>query len=119
MPNKQFTFSRDDIFGDEIIAQSSHQKSEVGAQKTMGRLQYRGYRDRKETEALIKSVLEEAGRPLKFREVARGVDRSPSPFLRSILVEMIDRGEVLEAVDVSPNERLPRYWYSLAKNSRS
>lgn len=116
MPNNKFSFSREDLFGqngDETITQSLHPKKSGERISPVGRLQYRGYRSREETEALIKSALKDAGKRLKFREVARAVDRSANPFLRQILDDMFARGEVIKTEDVSPNEQLPRYWYEL------
>jgi hypothetical protein len=98
---------------DGTIVKSSHSKIDRGGERTVGRLQYRGYRSRKDTEELINKVLREAKRPLKFAEVAEAVDRRPTPFLRSILVAMAGRGELIETADLAPNERLPRFWYSL------
>ena len=122
MPDNKFTFSRDDLFGGdpiETIMKSSHHKKSEERISPVGRLQYRGYRERSETETLIKSVLKEAGKALKFRDVARGVDRSPNPHLRRILDEMAARGELVKSEDIAPNERMPRYWYELSENSRS
>lgn len=111
------TFKIEELFGDDkndrTIVQSSQSKIAREGERTVGRLQYRGYRSRKETEELINKVLREAGRPLKFLEVAEAVNRSASPFLRSILVGMAERGELIETADMAPNERLPRFWYSL------
>lgn len=98
---------------DGTIAQSSQLKIAREEKQKVGRLQYRGYRPRKETEELINKALREAQRPLKFLEVAEAVNRSASPFLRSILVGMAERGEIIETADMHPNERLPRFWYSL------
>lgn len=111
------TFKIEDLFDgsekDGTIVQSSQSKMTRGGERQVGRLQYRGYRPRKETEELINNALRRAGRPLKFVEVAEAVDRSASPFLRSILVGMAERGEIIETSDMAPNERLPRFWYSL------
>jgi hypothetical protein len=111
------TFRIEDLFdgqeSDGTIVQSSQSNIARGGDKAVGRLQYRGYRPRKETEELINKALREAGRPLKFLEVAEAVNRSASPFLRSILVGMAERGELIETSDMAPNERLPRFWYSL------
>lgn len=111
------TFNRDELFGnrenDEMIVKSSQVRTMGEGKQSVGRLQYRGYRSRKDTELLIKRALEDAGRPLKFLEVAQAVDRSASPFLRSILVDMAGRGIVIETADMAPNERLPRFWYAL------
>lgn len=116
MTNNKFSFSRDDLFGKdpiETVIQSLHAKNSGERIDPVGRLQYRGYRERSETETLIKSVLEEAGKPMKFREVARRIDRSPNPFLRQILADMVATGEIILTQDIAPNERMPRYWYSV------
>lgn len=111
------TFSMNDLLdgreNDGTIVKSSQSKIDRGGERTVGRLQYRGYRSRKETEELINNALRQAKRPLKFTEVAEAVDRRPTPFLRSILVDMAGRGEIIETADLAPNERLPRFWYSL------
>lgn len=111
------TFNRADLFdgheSDGTIVKSSQSKIDRGGERPVGRLQYRGYRSRKETEELINSALKQAKRPLKFAEVAEAVDRRPTPFLRAILVDMAGRGEIVETADLAPNERLPRFWYSL------
>lgn len=111
------TLKREDLFSgyenDGTIVKSSQSKSVGEGKQTVGRLQYRGYRSRKDTEVLIKRALRDAGRPLKFLEVAQAVDRSASPFLRSILIGMAERGEIIETADMAPNERLPRFWYAL------
>jgi len=78
------TFRIEDLFdGSEnngTVVQSSQSKITREEKQTVGRLQYRGYRSRKETEELINKVLREAGKPLKFLEVAQAVNRSASPF---------------------------------------
>lgn len=111
------TFKIEELFNSPedkaMITQSSQSKTAREEKTTVGRLQYRGYRSRKDTEELINKVLREAGRPLKFAEVAEAVNRSASPFLRSILIGMAERGEIIETADMAPNERLPRFWYSL------
>ena len=119
MTKPKFTFSRDDLFGNEMITQSSHPKNSEERISPVGRLKYRGYRERSETEELIKSVLKEAKKPVKFRDVARGIDRSPNPFLRQILAEMVEAGQIVQTQDIAPNDVMPRYWYALPKNSRS
>lgn len=111
------SFKIEELIGDQktdgMIVKSSQSKHAGEGKQTVGRLQYRGYRSRKDTEELINKALREAGRPLKFAEVAKAVDRSASPFLRSILIGMAERGEIIETADLSPNERLPRFWYGL------
>ena len=111
------TFKIEDLFdgreNDGTIVKSSQSKVERESKQMVGRLQYRGYRSRQETESLINNALREARRPMKFAEVAEAVDRRPTPFLRSILVGMAERGEIIETADLSPNERLPRFWYAL------
>ena len=111
------SFRREDLFGepenDVMIAKSSQSRAVGEGKQAVGRLQYRGYRSRKDTEVLIRKALGDAGRPLKFAEVAQAVDRSASPFLRGILIGMAERGEIIETADLAPNERLPRFWYAL------
>jgi hypothetical protein len=108
------TFKIEELRGnDEMIVKSSQSKNRTGTGDTVGRLQYRGYRTRAETETLIKNALKEAGKPLKFSEVAEAVNRSANPFLRAILVDMTEAGEIVETVDMAPNQRLPRFWYAL------
>ena len=66
-----------------------------------------------ETKQLIKDSIFTAGGPLKFREIARLVGRKPTPYLRLILNDMIDAGELIRQSDTAIAGNMDRFWYTL------
>ena len=84
--------------------------SHTGRGKTMGETPKRSM---EETKQLIKNSIFEAGGPLKFREIARSIGRKPTPYLRHILNDMIDSGELIKVTDTAIAGNMDRFWYSL------
>lgn len=66
-----------------------------------------------ETKQLIKNSIFAANSPLKFREIARIIGRKPTPYLRHILNDMIDSGELIKLTDTAIAGNMDRFWYSL------
>jgi len=78
--------------------------------KTMGQANRRPL---DETKTLIKSVLRREKRAMTFREIARSIDRKPTPRLRDILNGMISTGELTKQTDEAIAGNMDRFWYSL------
>ena len=96
-----------------VTPPSQSKKSERGP-RTVGEKVYQDKRPRDETETLIKNMIRDAGEGLTFNQIARGLNRSTSPHLRSILVDMVKREELVETIDDAPrNPKMTRSWYSL------
>lgn len=72
-----------------------------------------GRRPLEETKALIKKVIRKEKRALKLREIARLIDRRPTPRLRQILKDMVDFGELIQDSDTAVAGNMERFWYYL------
>ncbi len=95
---------------DPTVLSTSHSENAQRGFKPMG--QSRG-RPIPETKRLIKTAIEEAGRPLSFPEICLYLERKQTPHLRKLLHEMADAGELVETADMAPSGMLPRFWYAL------
>jgi len=95
---------------DPTVSLTSHSENAKKGFKPMG--QTRG-RPIPETKALIKTAIQEAGRPLSFPEICLYLERKQTPHLRKLLHDMGDSGELIETADLAPSQMLPRFWYSL------
>lgn len=109
------TFKIEELFGSaETVTEPSHAKNKPMTKKAVGQVrQYQEHRPRTETEELIKTAIRDAGKALTFNSIARALNRSTSPFLRNILMDMVKAGQLVETVDVPNNAKMVRYWYSL------
>jgi hypothetical protein len=102
-------------FGDgETVSKPSTQKIGRGGKRAMGEKSYQEHRSRQDTETLIKTYLEDKPEGASIIAIARHLGRTASPHFRSIVLQMRDRHELIESVDMAPNQRLVRYLYSLA-----
>lgn len=109
------TFKIEELFeGPKTVEEPSHAKNKQMRQKAVGQVrQYQDHRPKSETEELIKTSIRDAGKALTFNSIARALNRSTSPFLRKIIMDMVQAGELVETVDVPNNAKMVRYWYSL------
>lgn len=71
-----------------------------------------------ETKTLIKSVIKKEKRAMTFREIARSIDRKPTPRLRGILNDMVRDGELVQSSDTAIAGNMERFWYSLPGQSK-
>lgn len=111
------TFSIQDLLlgrkSDDTVSQPLDHKIQRREKRPVGERPYQEHRPRQETEELIKSLLEKAGKPLTISPIARGLGRSVSPHLRRIIAGMVETGDLIETADTVPNGAMVRYWYSL------
>lgn len=98
------------VFGDNNVAQQSHEIYQGGQMSKGGR---RDRRSIPETKTLIKKYIHEQGGPCLILDICGHLDRKPSPHFRGILAEMVRDGELLQAAENAPGARLPRFWYAL------
>jgi len=103
--------------GEETVTTPSHAEKSTQTKKAVGQVgrRYQDHRPRAETEAMIKAAIGKSDNEfgLTFHMIARALERSTSPHLRSIIVAMVERGELVETVDVPNNAKMVRYWYGL------
>lgn len=108
------TFKMDDLrrsLGDnDTVSIPYRSKKQEGREHTMGQSAKRPI---EETKQLIKNSIFAAGSPLKFREIARVIGRKPTPYLRLILNDMIESGELIRKVDTAIAGNMDRFWYAL------
>ena len=109
------TFKIEELFESTgTVTEPSHDKIKQSTRKAVGQVRtYQEHRPRTETEQLIKTAIQDAGKALTFNSIARSLNRSTSPFLRKIIMDMVNAGELVETVDVPNNAKMVRYWYSL------
>lgn len=67
-----------------------------------------------ETKKLIKSAIKNEKRAMTFREIARSIERKPTPRLRQILNDMVASGELFQDVDLAVAGNMDRFWYRLS-----
>ena len=108
------TFSMDDLRNsfdaNDTVSIRYRSKTQTEKGLTMGETQKRSM---DETKQLIKSSIFAANGPLKFREIARLIGRKPTPYLRLILNDMIQSGELIRQSDTAIAGNMDRFWYSL------
>lgn len=95
------------------VTSPSHEKKSERGRKAMGEKMYQDHRSRQETERLIKSCIQDAGKAISAMLIARCLDRTASPHFRSIIADMVKNGDLVETIDLAPNGRMVRYLYSL------
>lgn len=99
---------------DETVSVPFQPKKKTRTKEAVGQVKkFQDHRSRTETQQLIKTMLKEAGRACTFREIAYALDRSASPHLRALIIRMVDDGELVETIDMHPNQRVTRSWFSL------
>jgi len=113
------TFSMDDlrqsVDGNDTVSIPYRSEKKIGKGLTMGETPRRSMA---ETKQLVKDSIFAAGSPLKFRELARLIGRSPTPHLRAILNDMIESGELIKSTDTAVSGNMDRFWYGLPKRGK-
>lgn len=88
-----------------------YQKNAETVSKPYRRGECAGRREVGDTRNMIVEIVTKAARPLTRLQIAKALERSKSPWLISLIIELADKGQIFEHVSTLKNGMLEyRYW---------
>lgn len=70
-----------------------------------------GHRAKGEALDLIREVVTNAPQPMTRLEIAKAIQRAKSPYIISLIMELVESGDIVEIAGVRPNRSIEyRYW---------
>jgi len=119
MPEKKFTFSRDDLMAVEMESASDARLKTKNDGSTRGGMAGQVRRDNRrlknETEQLIREYMQGQTDDVLLLDICDALNRRPSPIIRDIVAAMVESGELERSEDNGAGPTLKRYLYRMSR----